>query len=226
MNVLALNGSPHRSKGGTASIMGPFLEGMESAGAQVDRLDVYALDIKPCRGCHSCWFRTPGECAQDDDMQQVYPKMVADVLVLGTPVYVDGMTGAMKTLIDRLLPLGEGGVELRDGRCRHVLRETAGSGKLVLVSTCGYPELVTFDPLVAHVKAIAAHFGRQYAGALLRPYPHLLGRLKEQGLPVDDVYHAAREAGQALVEQGHISAEALARVSKAFVSPEQYVGRS
>jgi multimeric flavodoxin WrbA len=88
-------------KGQTASIMGPFLDGTEEAGAKVELFYVYQLDINPCLGCYSCWRKTPGECAQKDDMEELYPRLaVADVIVLGTPVYVDGMTSAMKTMID------------------------------------------------------------------------------------------------------------------------------
>jgi multimeric flavodoxin WrbA len=225
MKVLALNGSPHAENGQTASIMAPFLKGMEEAGADVELFYVYKLDIKPCLGCHSCWGRTPGECVQKDDMEVLRPRLAAaDVLVLGTPVYVDGMTGAMKTMIDRLLPLGEGSVEIRQGRCRHPVRERVQSGKVVLVSTCGYPEIVTFDPLIVHVRAICGNFDREFAGALLRPHSHLLEGLKDRGVPVDDVYEAAREAGRDLVYKGQISAQILARVSREFIAQAEYVG--
>jgi multimeric flavodoxin WrbA len=61
MKVVALNGSPHTERGGTASIMGPLLKGMEQAGAEVELFYLYKLDIKPCLGCYSCRGRTPGE---------------------------------------------------------------------------------------------------------------------------------------------------------------------
>lgn len=226
MRVLALNGSPHLEKGGTASILGPFLEGMEEAGAEVELFYVYQLDIKPCLGCHSCWNRTPDQCAQKDDMEMLYPRLAAaDVIVLGTPVYVDGMTGVMKTMVDRILPLVEGPIEARRGRCRHILREGVKSGKVVLVSTCGYPELATFDPLVAHVGAICENLDREFAGALLRPYTWLLGNLQEGGAPVDDVYEAARDAGRQLVQKGHITAQTMAAVGREFMSPEEYAAK-
>ena len=73
MEVLALNGSPHMGNGYTTSILGPFLEGMEEAVAEVELFHLYELDIKPCLGCLACWRKTPGECVQKDDMQKVYP---------------------------------------------------------------------------------------------------------------------------------------------------------
>ena len=62
MKVLALNSSPNMEKGGTASILNPFLEGMEDAGAHVELIYVHKLKIGPCVGCGGCWSRTPREC--------------------------------------------------------------------------------------------------------------------------------------------------------------------
>ena len=69
-------------------------------------------------------------------MQMLHPKLCqADIWVFATPVYVSGMTGPLKNLIDRILiPLGEPFLELRDGRCHHPLREGTNPGQVVLVS--------------------------------------------------------------------------------------------
>ncbi|MFG1691625.1 NAD(P)H-dependent oxidoreductase, partial [Gemmatimonadota bacterium] len=55
----------------------------------------------------------------------------AEVWVLATPVFVDGISGPMKDLLDRFIPLIQPFVELRDGHCRHPLREGTERGKLV-----------------------------------------------------------------------------------------------
>jgi hypothetical protein len=70
------------------------------------------------------------------------PKMRdADILVFVTPVYCDGITGPMKNLLDRTLPQVYPFFELRDGHCRHPLREDTKSSKVVLVSNCGFWEM-------------------------------------------------------------------------------------
>jgi multimeric flavodoxin WrbA len=68
-------------------------------------------------------------------MNILYPKIAeADVMVFATPVYVDGVTGPMKNLIDRMIPGVEPFFELHDNHCRHPVRGEAKSRKYVLVS--------------------------------------------------------------------------------------------
>jgi len=85
-------------------ILNPFLEGMKEAGSQVELFYTRKLNVNPCTGEFNCWLKTPGKCYQNDDMNILYPKIdSADVIVFATPVYVDGVTGPMKNLIDRML---------------------------------------------------------------------------------------------------------------------------
>jgi len=225
MNVLAFNSSPNMEKGGTALVLTPFLEGMEQSGAEVELFFVHKLDVKPCMADKGCWLKTPGQCVQRDDMDMLYPKLAAsDIIVLGTPVYLDGMTGTVKTLIDRFIPLLEPFVEIRDGHCRHPLRGGVTRGKkVVLVSVCGLIEMDNFDPLLFHIQAICKNFGWEFAGALLRPYAVALPHLKQTGLPVDEIYEAARNAGKQLVQDGEMASQTLATVSRELVSREAYL---
>lgn len=222
MKVLTLNGSPHTERGVHATMLRYLEEGLEEAGAEVTRRDAYKLDIKPCQGCLSCWSRTPGECVQKDDMRSILAMVAqSDLLVLATPVYVDGMTGPMKTFLDRLVPLLEGRIEIRDGHCRHPLREGVKAGKLVLVSASGFTEMDNFDPLVAHVRAACRNMGREFAGAILRPYGWFFNRLLRKGYPVDSVLQAIRSAGVNLVEKGSIPDDLLKEISRDLVTREE-----
>ncbi len=224
MKVLAFNSSPNMGKGATASILDPFLEGMKEAGAEVEVVYVSKLNIKPCVGCYACWLKTPGKCVHNDDMKSVLSKLQGvDVLVLATPVYVDGMTGTMKVMIDRFIPVGEPFIEIRDGHCRHPGRDGGGTGKLVLVSVCGFHEIDNFDSLQVHVKAMCKNMGTEFAGALLRPHGAAIPFIRKMGLPVDDVFEAAREAGRQLVQDGKIADEVLATVSRELVPRDAYV---
>jgi len=134
-------------------------------------------------------------------MESLLPLVAqSDILLLVTPVYLDGMTGPMKTFIDRLIPLLEGRVEIREGHLRHPLRESVKRGKIALMSASGFPELDTFDPLVAHVKAISRNLGREYAGEVLIPSGwHLRG----QG-DWDAVLRLIESAGAHIVKEGMI----------------------
>jgi len=63
MKVLAINSSPNMDKGNTARILGPFLDGMSEAGAEVELLYTRKLKINPCYGEYDCWLKTPGKCS-------------------------------------------------------------------------------------------------------------------------------------------------------------------
>jgi len=94
MKVIAINGSPRMDNGNTALILNPFLEGMKEAGADVELFFARKLNVAPCNGDMSCWFKNPGVCGQKDDMQMLLPKLAdADVVVWASPVYYSGITG-------------------------------------------------------------------------------------------------------------------------------------
>jgi len=225
LKVVAINGSPKMDKGNTALILGPFLEGMREVGAEVELFYTKKLDVNPCQGCFTCSLRTPGECFQKDDMQMLHPKLCeADIWVFASPVYVSGVTGPMKTLIDRILiPLGKPALDLRNGHCHHPLRERIKHGKVVLVSNCGYWEMDNFNLLLAQIRALCWHAEREFAGALLRPHGPALKPMMERGVPVDDIFEAAKEAGRQLVEDGKMSPETLNIVSRELVPLEMYL---
>ena len=229
MKILAINASPHKEKGNTALILGPFLEGMKEAGADVEIFYTSDLTIKPCLGDHACQLKTPGKCIQDDDMKWLLPKIgQADILIFATPVYDDGVTGPMKMLMDRLIPGASYSIELRDGRLRHLLLDGGKAKKLVLVSNCGFPEMETFDPMLAHIKAYCANASTEFAGALLRPAGPAMANMLKNGAPVTDILEAAREAGRQLARDGRMSNEVLSRISRPIISQEgmmQAVGR-
>ncbi len=222
---MAINASPLMDKGNTSLILTPFLKGMREAGAEVDVFYSFKMKINPCTGCFSCWVKHPGRCIYSDDMETLYPKLAqADFVILATPLYVDGMAGTLKNLLDRCLPLAEPFFEVREGMCRHPLREgVKENGKLVLISNCGFWEIEHFDPLVQHVKAICKNFKRKFAGALLRPHGPALRAMLERGFPVKDVLEAARLSGKALVETGCIPKELEKKVARPLLPKEAYV---
>jgi len=223
MKVIAVNSSPKMDKGNTAVILTPFLEGMQQAGAEVEVLYTRKLNVKPCEGCFNCWVKTPGVCIHKDDMPAILPKIHgADIWVLATPLYVDGMTGPMKNMLDRIIPGALPFFEQRDGHNRHPGRSGTKGGKIVLVSNCGFWELDNFDALVTHIEAISRNTGRVFAGALLRPHAGGLKTMSARGHILDDVLLAAKQSGQQLIRDGEITRETLNRVSQEVMSRENY----
>jgi multimeric flavodoxin WrbA len=213
MNVLAINGSPHMDEGNTAMILNPFLDGMKEAGANVELFYTRKLKIGPCNGDLSCWFKNPGKCGQDDDMQMLLPKFKeADVIIWASPVYYSGITGPLKNLMDRQLPL--------------IMQEQTRKQKVVLVSTCSAWELSMFDPLLAQMKAIYSmpEANSEFVGALLRPMADGMKEMIKAGetRSVDEIIQAAKETGRQLVKEGRISEDIQKKVSKELMPRDAY----
>ncbi len=211
MKVLAINGSPKMAEGNTSKILNPFLEGMKEAGAIVDLFYTRQLNIGACNGDMSCWFRNPGRCGQKDDMQMLYPKFEeADVIVWATPVYFSGVTGPLKNLMDRQLPLHVPGVPPKKKQ------------KVVLVSSCGAWDIHAFDPLLVQMKAIYSRPGEvEFVGALLRPGAEAIRFMPESA--VKDILDAAKEAGRQLATRGSISEELLKTISRPLMAEDEYM---
>lgn len=144
-------------------------------------------------------------------------------MVFAAPVYVDGMSGTMKNFIDRLLPLIEPYVELRENHCRHTVPEDHKIAKVVLVSSCGFWEMDNFDPLILHMRAICKNVCWKYAGALLRPHSGALWHMLKKDLLAQDVVEAAKEAGRQLVKNGAMEEETLKIINRELTSLEAFV---
>jgi multimeric flavodoxin WrbA len=197
---------------------------MREAGAEVEVYYTKQLNIKPCQGEFNCQIKTPGKCFQKDDMEMLLPKLVdAGIQVFATPVYVDGIAGSLKILWERTVPLANPLFELHNGHCYKRRRKNSDTGKVVLVSSCGYWEMDNFDPMLAHVKARCRNINREFAGALLRPHSSALKMMTSRGIPINDIFEAAREAGYQLVKEGEMSRQTLSTISRPLMPLEEYV---
>lgn len=99
VKVLGIVCSP-RLRGNTEILVRESLAKAQEAGAEVELVTLAGKTIAPCDGCHSC-FETK-ECRIKDDMQDIYPKLLAaDGIILGTPVYFWSVSAQAKALMDR-----------------------------------------------------------------------------------------------------------------------------
>lgn len=204
-------------------ILDPFLEGMKQAGAEIELFYNYQLNIKPCCGKFACWTNPDGQCIQNDDMATLIPKVAkADLIVYGTPVYLDGMTGSLKTMIDRMIPLGKPFFEIRDDHCRHPKRDFVKRSQVALVSVCGFHELDNFDPLIQHMKAICKNIYAEYTGAILRPHIGAYSQLMNTDL-TKDIPKAIENAGYELIQKGKMCQNTLESIQRELIPREQYV---
>jgi multimeric flavodoxin WrbA len=220
MDVAVINGSPRMSKGYTAHILEPFIEGMQNAKAETTLLYSSKLKIKPCIGEFHCWFKKPGECILKDDMQSVYKILIdSDILILATPVYIP-LPGDMQKLINRLLPLMEPVLENNNGRTRARFHKNIRIKKIMLVATSGWWEIGNFDTVVHIVKELAANSGVEFGGAVLRPHSTALNNHPEDKKAIIETL---RSAGCQLIREGRISSDKLEQISRPLLPFEDYL---
>ena len=103
MKILAICCSP-RKKGNTEILLNEALAAAKKEGAEVELFTVAGKTIGPCLACNAC--REEGICAQKDDMQPLYDKMLeADGIIYGTPVYFYTLSAQCKAVMDRSIAL-------------------------------------------------------------------------------------------------------------------------
>ena len=210
VRVVVINGSARIDRGNTALVLESFLSGMKQAGASVELFYAKRLNVKPCTGELYCWHEKPSRCYIEDDMQILYPKLrQANILVLATPVYLP-LPGEMQNIVNRLCPLIEPILELKNGRTRAKFHKDVNIRKIVLVSVCGWWEMGNFD-LVEHlVKEICLKSNVKFVGSLLRPHGYLLSN---KSIEVDEVINALEEIGFILVKEGSLPKDCSCRTN-------------
>lgn len=102
MKVLVISGSP-RIGGNSDILCDQFIKGAKETGHVAEKINLGKKKLNPCTACYAC--RNGGVCIQKDDMTEMLEKLVlADIIVLSTPVYFYSMDAQMKMFIDRCLP--------------------------------------------------------------------------------------------------------------------------
>ncbi|MEA1970545.1 MAG: flavodoxin family protein [Thermodesulfobacteriota bacterium] len=218
MKIFAVNGSPNMKKGMTHILLEDFLEGAREAGAEVETVLLQKKKINYCLGCFDCWVKTPGVCVHKDDMPELMEKArQADCIVIGTPLYVDGMTAQTKTFLDRMIPLVDPHFELVDGHYRHPPRSGRNPADIILVSVCGFYERDNFDGLIDHMERMCRNMQSRFVGAVVRPSSYIFTLEKILGEQIKEIREATRRAGREFVEKGTLSPQVLDDVSRDYL---------
>jgi multimeric flavodoxin WrbA len=106
MIILTILGSPQKS-GKTATVLKLVEEKIITQGHEVIRINAAEKQVSGCRGCYACMQvqDAPG-CVFQDDMNEIYSKMIlADAIVLASPIYCFELTSQIKPLLDRSFAL-------------------------------------------------------------------------------------------------------------------------
>lgn len=132
MKVIGFVGSP-RKKGNTDILVQQVLHGANAVGAETKIFYLNELNYKGCQGCNYC--KTNINCRIEDDMTYLYKEIAgADVIVIGSPVYMWQISGQTKLFLDRWYAFinSDYSVKLKKGK------------KAVLVFSQGEPDRECF----------------------------------------------------------------------------------
>ncbi|MDR0412433.1 MAG: flavodoxin family protein [Dysgonamonadaceae bacterium] len=107
MNVLLINGSPHKS-GCTFTALSEIAEVLEQQGIETRIFHIGTKAIRGCIACGKC--REAGYCSGSDDPVNECIDLIkkADGIVVGSPVYYASPNGALLALLDRVFFAGSG----------------------------------------------------------------------------------------------------------------------
>jgi multimeric flavodoxin WrbA len=182
MKLLAFVGSP-RKEGNTAVLVREIVRAAQEHEAETEIIYLNDLTMRGCQGCMGC--KKTGRCVLKDDMTPLYDQIIAaDVMVLGSPVYGDSMTGQLKIFMDRLYPFFN----------TDLTSNLPKGKKAALVFTQGWPQADTYTSYFQTV----AEFLRVLGFTVCRKI--LVGAgLLELGAVVKDT--ATMEAARALGRQ-------------------------
>jgi len=102
MKVLAFNGSP-RANGNTHQLLETVLAELRAAGIETEEINVALRPVRGCVACGKCAEKQDGYCALKNDALNGWLDLMraADGILLGSPVYIAGLSGQLKCFIDR-----------------------------------------------------------------------------------------------------------------------------
>lgn len=218
MKFTAFNGSPAGENSATGRMLAAFLAGAARAGAETALYHLGDWNIRQCQGCFACWFRTPGRCALQDDMEPLLRAyLAADVVCFGSPVYSWNMTALLKNFVDRLVPLKSPRLVETDGDF-DMADAVRRPKRHVAVSNCGFPGENNFSVIQAAFSCCEPCLEiYRNCGRLLKSDNPAARRLAEPYL------EAVGEAGFALASRGEVSASVRERLGRPLMSTEEYI---
>ena len=156
MKVLGICGS-HRKESTTQFFLQKALEICKKEGFQTELVTLFDKKIGECNVCELC--KTKYDCSIKDDMQTIYKKMEsADAIIIASPTYYAMVSGRIKNLFDRSLPLRRQGMKLRNkvGGAIAVGASRDGGQELVCQQILSW---MSFQEMLPVTDRGTAHFG-------------------------------------------------------------------
>ncbi len=81
------------------------------------------MDLHFCTGCWSCWWKTPGLCAINDDAGKIFESFInSDFVIFASPLIAGFTSSSLKKITDRLIVLLHPYIKIINSECHHLKR--------------------------------------------------------------------------------------------------------
>jgi multimeric flavodoxin WrbA len=102
IRIIGINGSPRKGKN-TATMLEMALDAAQAEDeVETELIELSDYKILPCIGCNHCLRENRCSQEDEDEMAKLAKKLLeADGIILGSPVYLQTVSGQMKTFMDR-----------------------------------------------------------------------------------------------------------------------------
>ena len=218
MKFIVFNGSPAGANSNTNVIAEAFLRGAKRADADTENVFLIDKNIGHCKGCFTCWFKTPGKCVMQDDMTELLDKYnAADVVCFASPVYTWNITAALKNFVDRLVPL-KSPLIVNSGEKFDLADFKPKMQQFVMISNCGFPGNNNFETM----KVVVAS-----CNPVLEIYRNCGKLLKSKDekikATVNEYLQVVEQAGYEMATQNYVSGETKLKLEMQLMSIPDYV---
>lgn len=119
MIITIINGDMQPAPNEFASYVSELLSQLQK-NITVNHYQLREMNIRNCTGCWACWWKTPGICAINDDMDRIFAAIMAsDFLIFASPIMRGFTSSLLKRMTDRLVTLLHPYIILINGECHH-----------------------------------------------------------------------------------------------------------
>jgi multimeric flavodoxin WrbA len=233
MKILAINSSYRGDQGYTRVLIDKLLAGASGSGAECEVITLAHKKINRCLACNKC---QGGEnylkCVHrdKDDVQEIFQKMAsADLIILGTPVYVMGISVLLKMLLDRQYGTCNCGnlILSKSGHLFHETNRDVSGKPIVGLICCDNTENETPRSLAQWFKDYTEFLDVPLAGLLIRNAGAFAGHgkdpIREKIFPkLAEVHMAYEQAGRELAMRGYISKATQSKANQEVVPVKMF----
>lgn len=218
MKIITFNGSPSGRNSNTNIIVEAFLEGARRGGAETEKIFLIDKDVKHCKGCFTCWFKTPGKCVYKDDMEELINKyMESDIVCFASPVYTWNMTAVLKNFVDRLVPLKSPILMQQNGNF-DLENSILKTQQFMVICNSGFPGENNFGTMKEVFKSCNPTLEiYRNCGRLLKSKDEKIKKI------VDDYLEYVKQAGYEMATKKVVSEDIKMNLEKDLISLEEYI---